>query len=67
MDIYDTITADTVEQGDQILIDSEPVEVKRVFAVENPDDVCLIVWSYDEGDVRRVTIPADKMVDLWSV
>jgi len=67
MNIYDTIQADQIEDGDQIIIDGEALEQVTVLESEDPDEVVIRGYSEDEGDFVRHTLPYDYSVDLWSV
>lgn len=67
VDIIDTITADSIEPGDQILIDGDPIEVKRVEETADVDEVVVIGYSHDTGDTERYSLYADDTYDLWSV
>lgn len=67
MNIIDTIDAWQIEVGDQILVDNDPIEVKRTD--ENQDDYSIVVtgWSHDSGDDVEYTLPFDYTVEVWAV
>lgn len=70
MNIYDTITADSVEVGDQIIINGDPVEVTAIHDDGVETDVTLIEiagYSHNTGDTVFYTVGAWDLVDLWAV
>ena len=68
MNIIDSIQADTIEVGDQILVDSDPIEVTAIRDDEN-DGYAVIVsgYSHESGDKVEYTLPFDYDVELWAV
>lgn len=64
MNITDTIPARTVEDGDQVVIDGDPLEDVIVF-----DGETLIIsgYSHNEGDRVSLVVDPDTLVDLWSI
>lgn len=67
MNIYDTITADQIENGDQIIVDGTPYENVRVLDSDDIDEVRIVGYSEDEGDDVTLSLPFDYAVDLWAV
>ena len=66
MNLYDTITADQIEDGDQIIVDGVAYE-NVVVLVHDVDEVRVRAYSEDEGDNVVLSIPYDYPVDLWAV
>ena len=67
MNLYDTITADQIEDGDQIIVDGTPYENVRVLDSDDIDEVRVVGYSEDEGDNVTLSLPYDYSVDLWAV
>lgn len=69
MNVYDTITADQIEVGDQILVDGDPVEVNDVG--EDPEapleGIRVVGYSHESGDTVTYDLWFGDHVDLWSV
>lgn len=66
--IIDTIDADQIEVGDQIVLDGEYIEVS--FVGDDPaDDSAVLVngYSWDEGDFVANSLPYDYRVDVWGL
>lgn len=65
MKIYDTITADQIEERDLILIDgTEQVEVTEII---DEDSVIMVKGvSFDTGDSETYLLNASAYVDLWT-
>lgn len=66
--VTDTIDADQIEDGDQIIVDGEHLEGVTVSA--DPDDVDAVIitaFSWETGDRVTHTLPYDYPVDLWAV
>lgn len=68
MNIYDTIMADQIEVGDQVIIDGDPIEVTG-RSDDDTDAAGIIVWgfSHETGDSATYTLPFDYDVELWAV
>lgn len=68
LNIFDSVPAHTVEVGDQIIIDGDPIEVKSIDDDRpDPDEILFIGYSHESGD--RVEYPvyfADEY-DVWGV
>lgn len=67
MNIIDTIAADTIEVGDQILIDGDPIEVKFVLESDDIDEVIVGGYSHETGDTETYSLYADDCFDFWAV
>lgn len=66
--VHDTIDADQIEDGDQIIIDGEPIEGVTVHDdPSDPDAVIVKGFSWETGDAVEHTLPYDYSVDVWSV
>jgi hypothetical protein len=66
--IHDTIDADQIEIGDQILVDGDPIEVDDFTESESDDsEVIVYGFSHESGDRVTISLPYDYRVDLWSV
>ena len=66
--VYDSIQADQIEVGDQIIVDGDPIEVTYVSESEI-DDTEIIVrgFSHESGDAANYSLPFDYDVDLWTI
>lgn len=65
MNIYDTIKADSIEAGDQIIIDGNPIEVNEV---EDEDNFVVVKgFSHEAGDNVTIVLEFDEFVDLWGI
>ena len=63
-----TITADQIENGDQIIVDND--ELENVTVEDDPEDINgVIVKGYSEetGDIVTYTLPFDYEVQVWAV
>lgn len=69
MNIYDTITADQIECGDQILIGGDPIEVDFVGSdPEAPvEGIRVKGYSHETGDGVTYDLHFSTPVDLWAV
>lgn len=66
--VQDTIDADQIEDGDQIIVDGEALEGVTVHDDPNdPDGVIVKGFSWETGDAVEHTLPYDYRVDIWSV
>ena len=66
--ITDTIQADQIEDGDQIIVDGdllERVSVSESYA--DPDEVIVKGFSYESGDAVTYSLPFDYDVDVWGI
>lgn len=67
MNIIDSIQADQIEDGDQILLDGEPLTDVRTRETDDPDEVIVRGYSLDEGEMVEYAVPFDYSVDVWAV
>ena len=67
MNIIDSISADTIESGDQIIVEGDPIEVKSVHDSDDIDEVIVIGYSHVSGDTERYSLYADDYYDVWAV
>ena len=67
VNIIDTVPAFSIEAGDQILVDGDPIEVKRIEETDDVDEVVVIGYSHDTGDTERYSLYADDTYDVWAV
>lgn len=67
MNIIDNISADTIEVGDQIIIEGDPIEVTEVQPSDDIDEIIVMGYSHESGDTERYNLYADDYYDLWSV
>jgi hypothetical protein len=68
MEPIDNISADTIEVGDQILIDGDPIEVTFVDKDrEDIDEVLIRGYSHESGDTAEYSLFADDYYDVWAV
>ena len=65
MDILYTVTADQIEVGDFILIEGDPIEVKRLEETDDLDEVVVIGYSHETGDSERDELYADDEFGVW--
>lgn len=65
LNIIDTIMASTIEAGDQILIGTDPVEVRGVL--DQGETIYIRGYSHDTGGMEEYSLPADSYYDLWAV
>lgn len=67
--VFDTIQADQIEVGDQILVDGDPIEV--TFVGPDPfntlEGVRVSGYSHEFGDTVVYDLYFSDSVDLWSV
>ena len=69
VNIIDTISADTIEVGDQILVDGDPIEVRAILNEygQDPDEVIVRGYSHESGDNATYSLYADDYFDVWAV
>lgn len=60
--IIDTIQADTVAEGDFVVIGSDHIEVTNVY---DNDMITISGYSHDTGDNVEYEMPFDTYLDLW--
>lgn len=67
MNILDTIDADQIEVGDQILVDGDPIEVDDITDTDDLDEVVIHGFSHDSGDRVEIPLPYNYRVDVWAI
>lgn len=69
MNIIDTIQADQIEVGDQILVDLDPIEVSYVG--DDPEapleGIRVMGYSHESGDTVTYDLYFSDDVNVWSV
>lgn len=66
--IIDTITADQIENGDQIIIDGDLIEGAIAQESETDNDEIIVTgFSWESGDAVRYELPYDYTVEVWSL
>ena len=67
--VIDRIAADTVEVGDQVIIDAELIEVTAVG--DDPtaplEGVRISGYSNESGDIVTFDLHFSEYLDVWSV
>lgn len=65
-EIIDNISADSIESGDQIIIEGDLVEVKRVEQTDDLDEILIRGYNNTTGDMETFSLYADDYFDVWS-
>lgn len=65
--IIDTVPASSLEEGDQIVIEGDLVEIRAVRETDDIDEVVVTGYSNETGDVEHYSLYADDYFDLWGV
>lgn len=66
--VNDTIDADQIEDGDQIIIDGEPLENVTVSEDPNDDEAVIVTgFSWEDGGKVVHVLPYNYRVDVWNV
>lgn len=65
--IIDSIAADTVEAGDQIIIEGDLIEVRSVSESDDIDEVIVSGYNNTTGDVDQFSLYADDYFEVWTV
>lgn len=65
--IIDTVSADTIEVGDQVIIEGDHIEVTRVSETEDIDEVVISGFSHISGDSETYALYADDTYEIWSL
>lgn len=67
MNIIDNISADSIEIGDQIIIEEDLVEVRGVEPSSDIDEIIVSGYSHVTGDSEVYSLYADDHYDVWAV
>lgn len=65
MNIYDTVTADSLQENDQILVNDDPIEVD--YVVDEGDSIQIHGFSHLTGDYVTTSLEPLERVSLWAV
>jgi len=65
MEIYDYVSVDTIEAGDQIVFQNDFIEVSTV--VDSGEAIMVKGYSHVTGDNACYILTADTEVGLWAV
>jgi len=66
VNVYDIVTADTIEVGDQILVNNiDPIEVETV--IDSGEAIMVKGYSHLSGDKAEYIFTADAEIGLWGV
>lgn len=65
MEVYDTVSADTLANKDQILLNGEPIEL-TAEPVDSGDAILIKGFSYESGDNVTYILDPHAMIDLWT-
>lgn len=63
----DQITADTIEVGDQIVVDEDYIEVHTVTETDDIDEIIVTGYSHSTGDHVTYSLYADDYHVVWAV
>lgn len=64
--IYDTVQAWTIEDGDQILVFNDPIEVSSATPISD-GNMLVRGFSHESGDEAEYILNQYYMVPLWTV
>lgn len=65
--VIDTIPAYSIEDGDQIVVDGDHMEVRSVRDGEDIDEVIVKGYSHLSGDTVEYSLMFTDMVDVWAL
>ena len=68
METFYQVDADQIEQGDQILVYGDPLEVTKIM--DDPDDDSQLIicgLSYNTGDIERYPVKFNERFEVWGV
>lgn len=65
VNVYDFVNADTLEEGDQILYENDPIEVQGL--IDSGDSIMVKGYSHLTGDSVIYILSPSTEVGLWSV
>lgn len=65
--VFDTVSADTLEVGDQIIVDGDPISITGISETDDPDEILVTGYSFNSGDTETYSLFADDYFDLWGV
>lgn len=67
INIIDNISADTIEVGDQIIVEGDLVIVLAVKDTDDIDEVFIRVENLSDPTVTDFSLYADDYFDVWAV
>ena len=67
MTVIDSIAAWQIAEGDQVIIEGDPIEVTATFDGDDPDEIIVKGYSHESGDRVTYSLYADDSFDLWTV
>lgn len=68
MTVIDSIAAWQIDEGDQIIVEGDPIEVAVVIhSTTDPDEILVAGYSHESGDYVEYPLYADDSFDLWTV
>lgn len=67
INIIDNISADTIEVGDQIIVEGDLVIVRAVQDTDDIDEVFIRVENLSDPTVNDFSLFADDYFDVWAV
>lgn len=68
MTVIDSIAAWQIDDGDQIIVDGDPIEVAvAIHGTHDPYEVLVSGYSHESGDFVEYSLYADDSFDLWTV
>lgn len=67
IEVFDTVPAYSIEVGDQIVVESDHIEVSHIAETDDLDEVIVSGYSHDSGDRVEYSLFADDMFDVWTV
>lgn len=62
--VYDIVTADTLEDNDQIIVNGDPIELTSVL--DEGDAILVKGYSHLTGDSVIHILAFDAEVELWT-
>lgn len=65
VNVYDYVPLHTIEEGDQVVINSDLIEVR--VKIDSGEAVLVKGYSHISGDTAMYTLPFDTVVGLWTV
>lgn len=65
--ILDTISADSIEIGDQVIIEGDYIEVTYVGETDDIDEIVVKGFSHETGGKETYSLYADDYYQTWAV
>ncbi len=67
IEIIDNVSADSLEVGDQAIIEGDHVEINSIMPTDDLDEIVVKGYSHDTGDSVEYSLYADDYYDIWAV